>query len=715
MLQASHPQAALVQLLRGLGRCKPRPRVESFASVAAQIQLIRALFANVDRQGGQGSELLLWSVDQILTGQLVLQGYQGDFYCWYTYRGAGVERHVTVSSTSLKEYSTRSLMSLEGLKEQPEKFRLLQLFLEQVRAIMANDTGLAATAAALHKDGHPRFQQNVEICMKSNLIVEAHLQLESLSTWKHEVRHTLEAAPLLGLVPRGQMHAWLAQAYADGLTGDMLSSVVEGLSAWSPCSPEVFESKLWPSGIGIGEPLEASVALMALRLCCEDLAVDPQQAHQRPGRFQVQAKDSEDALKKVAHLFLALEGGPKRLPRPSEVLFCDDRVPEAEVETFLWRSRRFPQLLFVLVEPNRLSPDGKKLIAEWLASEDLQDRSSSMGVILTSPWYIPASAQVREMHVRPEQAVQIWREQCPAEVLLYHTELPKGTGPSSGKSTYIRHRCKQNDEEVVSCILHEGFQLSQFIAEARKQIIDCGLGGRHIALHIEVTAYSDWELSNAFLRHLLLCQVLYDAGSGQMASLPDGTRIYVEVGAVAGKRDLHALKPYATEETMQARFPQQHKSGMQLTLSLLYPILEIVGRDVSGEVLGFPLQESERHYRSNLHGDEQLHMRVVCDSCGVTPIRGQCYTCQVCNDFDLCAVCYDNNAHDHDPSHGFRGRQVSALPFRLMQAFLQPHPLDDRRQLPPGLGMVQLGFSALGACGAFESAAKSLQRAWTVL
>ena len=170
-------QEALVQLLRGLGLRKPRPRVESFTSVASQIQLIRALFANVDRQGGQGSELLLWSVNQILAGQLVLQGYKADFHCWYTYRGAGVERTVKVSSTSLTEYSTRSLMSLEGLKDQPDKVGLLQTFLEQVRAIIANDTGLVATAAAHYKIGHPKFRQDVTISLGSSLASAAQSQL----------------------------------------------------------------------------------------------------------------------------------------------------------------------------------------------------------------------------------------------------------------------------------------------------------------------------------------------------------------------------------------------------------------------------------------------------------------------------------------------------------------------------------------------------------
>ena len=37
------------------------------------LKLIEALFANVDK-GNQGTELLLWSVREILKGELVLQG-----------------------------------------------------------------------------------------------------------------------------------------------------------------------------------------------------------------------------------------------------------------------------------------------------------------------------------------------------------------------------------------------------------------------------------------------------------------------------------------------------------------------------------------------------------------------------------------------------------------------------------------------------------------
>jgi hypothetical protein len=42
----------------------------------------------------------------------------------------------------------------------------------------------------------------------------------------------------------------------------------------------------------------------------------------------------------------------------------------AEVEAFLWRSKQFPELLFVLVEPNHLAFEAKTLVADWLAQSD---------------------------------------------------------------------------------------------------------------------------------------------------------------------------------------------------------------------------------------------------------------------------------------------------------------------------------------------------------
>ena len=56
-----------------------------------------------------------------------------------------------------------------------------------------------------------------------------------------------------------------------------------------------------------------------------------------PG-FLVQVDSDERVLQTVLQLFLVHPAGPKRLPRPSEVLFCDDKVPLAEVQAELKKS-----------------------------------------------------------------------------------------------------------------------------------------------------------------------------------------------------------------------------------------------------------------------------------------------------------------------------------------------------------------------------------------
>jgi hypothetical protein len=48
-----------------------------------------------------------------------------------------------------------------------------------------------------------------------------------------------------------------------------------------------------------------------------------------------------------------------------------------------------------------------------------------------------------------------------------------------------------------------------------------------------------------------------------------------------------------------------------------------------------------------------IHYAVVCDGCGVTPIRRIRYKCTVCEDYDLCEVCYTRRATLHHESHNF--------------------------------------------------------------
>eukprot|EP00913_Durusdinium_trenchii_P027714 g25987.t2 len=339
----------------------------------------------------------------------------------------------------------------------------------------------------------------------------------------------------------------------------------------------------------------------------------------------------------VAELFLLSPHGPKRLPRPSEVLFGDWSVPLREA--FLWRVEHFPEMLFVLVEPSGLPAEGKKQVADWLC----KSRECSMAVILTSPWPFPAAAQAQPLRLNKKaEAQRIWEQQS-AQVLLYQgAPGPGGAGPSSGKSTSIRRLCRANELDPLQCHLHEGFTAKDFIETEIRSAIFAGQF-RQVALHIDLSAYSDFQVAKTFLRNLLLCQVLYDASTGQMVSIPLESTVHVEIGALAGKRDIHALKSYATEELLHSKFPEVPID--QLNLKMIYPILGILGKDCTNEVRNAPLRCGEEAF-------------------GEVPALED-------DDVELLGVAQSTQATQAPVL-----AESPAVALRLMHAFLQPHPLE---------------------------------------
>ena len=48
----------------------------------------------------------------------------------------------------------------------------------------------------------------------------------------------------------------------------------------------------------------------------------------------------------------------------------------------------------------------------------------------------------------------------------------------------------------------------------------------------------------------------------------------------------------------------------------------------------------------------EIHYKIICDGCKVTPLRGNRYKCKVCKDFDFCEECYKKNKESH--GHDFR-------------------------------------------------------------
>jgi hypothetical protein len=92
---------------------------------------------------------------------------------------------------------------------------------------------------------------------------------------------------------------------------------------------------------------------------------------------------------------------------------------------------------------------------------------------------------------------------------------------------------------------------------------------------------------------------------------------------------------------------------------------------------------------------ESVHHHIICDGCGVTPIKGLRYKCTVCPDYDLCATCEAKNEHPethpllkiHAPvqyghsnrhSHGHSHGRCPRV-FRGCPAFQTRSPFQSRR------------------------------------
>jgi len=66
-----------------------------------------------------------------------------------------------------------------------------------------------------------------------------------------------------------------------------------------------------------------------------------------------------------------------------------------------------------------------------------------------------------------------------------------------------------------------------------------------------------------------------------------------------------------------------------------------------------------RRWVESMRRGEPVHFGLVCGSCAVSPVVGDCYRCKDCDDFVLCGECYKQREDWHSPSHNF-------VPFGVM-------------------------------------------------
>ncbi|CAE7432288.1 unnamed protein product [Symbiodinium natans] len=60
-----------------------------------------------------------------------------------------------------------------------------------------------------------------------------------------------------------------------------------------------------------------------------------------------------------------------------------------------------------------------------------------------------------------------------------------------------------------------------------------------------------------------------------------------------------------------------------------------------------------RRWVESMRRGEPVHFGLVCGSCAVSPVVGDCFRCKDCEDFVLCGECHKNCEEWHSPTHTF--------------------------------------------------------------
>jgi len=65
-------------------------------------------------------------------------------------------------------------------------------------------------------------------------------------------------------------------------------------------------------------------------------------------------------------------------------------------------------------------------------------------------------------------------------------------------------------------------------------------------------------------------------------------------------------------------------------------------------------REKCKQWKEDKKDGESVHTFITCDGCSKSPIVGNRYKCNGCEDFDFCEDCYKNKIQEHNKDHSFK-------------------------------------------------------------
>lgn len=86
-----------------------------------------------------------------------------------------------------------------------------------------------------------------------------------------------------------------------------------------------------------------------------------------------------------------------------------------------------------------------------------------------------------------------------------------------------------------------------------------------------------------------------------------------------------------------------------------------------------------------------IHDDIVCDQCGMSPIKGVRYNCSVCHNYDLCELCESKGTHPH-PMLKIKKVQYKGSGAPLPGPLMETEENKGKKQAPPGVYQMAQGL-----------------------